>query len=299
MDQVLAMRVFVRVVETGSFSKAADSLDLARASATKLVQRLEKHLQITLLQRTTRRVVVTPGGSAYYVRVSALLKELADIEASVARTQKSSGGPLRIDVASGFATHVLIPALATLFRRQPELRLELGITDRPVDVLAAGIDCVLRCGPLTDRTLVARRLASLQSIACASPAYIERHGLPNHPRDLQMTHAVVSYISPATGHPEPVRLSRRRESVELQGQKFLTVNDGNAVLAAGVSGLGVIHTFRFMAQPLIARKELVPLFPGWRCERTPLYVVYPPTRHPSARLRSFVDWIADLCRGAT
>jgi DNA-binding transcriptional LysR family regulator len=297
MDQMLAMRVFARVVETGSLSRAADSLDLPRASATRLVQRLEKHLQLTLLQRTTRRVVVTPDGFAYYARVSALLKDLADIEATVGRAQSSAGGSLRVDVAGGIATQVLIPKLQTLFRKQPELRLELGVTDRPVDVIGERVDCVIRCGPLSDRTLVARTLAQLHSVTCASPAYLKRHGTPGHPRDLGTSHVLVPYISPQTGRQELLRLARRSESVEVRGRYALAVNDVGAQLAAALNGLGVVHTFQFMARKFVARGELVPLLTEWKAERVPLYVVYPPTRHPSARLRLFVDWIVEACKG--
>ena len=183
MDQIAAMRAFARVVEAGSFSRAADLLDIPKPTVTKLIQQLEAHLRTKLLNRSTRRVAVTPDGAAYYERALALLSDLDELDGSMAHSQATPSGRLRVDVPSSLALYALIPALPDFFARHPDIQLDLGVTDRPVDLLAENVDCAIRGGDLLDPTLIARRIGEVSLMHYAAPAYIKRHGLPQHPRE--------------------------------------------------------------------------------------------------------------------
>ena len=162
MDQLLALRVFVRIAEAGTFAKAADSLNIPKPTVTKLVQSLESHLGVKLLQRTTRRVTITPEGAAYYERAVDLITELQDMDSQVGKARVQHKGRLRVDVGSSLANMILIPALPEFAAMYPEIQLEIGVSDRAVDLIGDGVDCVIRGGVLTDTSLVGRRIADLK-----------------------------------------------------------------------------------------------------------------------------------------
>ena len=291
------MRAFVRVVEAGTFTRAAAMLATPKPTVTKLIQSLEAHVRTKLLNRTTRRVTVTPDGAAYYERVVRLLTDLEELDGSMALSQTSFKGRLRIDVSVSLAVLVIIPALPGFHARYPEIQIDLGVTDRPVDLIAENVDCVVRAGALTDQSLIARRIGELDFITCASPAYLARHGEPRHPSELEHQHYVVSYFSSSTGQPFAFGFTSADGSIEIKGRYIVSVNDGNAYLAAALSGLGVIQAPTFMLQQHVARGELQRVLTGWKTDPLPLHVVYPPNRHLSNKLRVFVDWIADLFAG--
>ena len=294
MDRFMAMRVFSRVVEAGTFTKAADSLEMPKPSVTKLVQSLETHLRVKLLNRTTRRVTVTPDGAAYYERVVRLLSELEDIEASMSNAQANPKGRLRVDIGTSVAGLIIIPALPAFHARYPDIQIDLGVSDRPVDLISDNVDCVVRGGELTDQSLVARRIGEFHFIACATPEYLKRHGMPSHPSDLDYGHYVVRFFSPRTGRVFPFDFTKDGERLEIQGRCIVSVNDSNAYLAAGLAGLGIIQGPTFMVQRHIASGELEPVLADWWSEPIPVHVVYPPNRHLSTKVRIFVDWVADL-----
>jgi LysR family transcriptional regulator for bpeEF and oprC len=295
MDRILAMQTFVRVVEAGTFTKAADSLAMPKPTVTRLVQTLEAHLQTKLLNRTTRRVTVTADGAAYYDRALRLLSEMEELESSMSRAKANPRGRLRIDVAASVGQLLLIPALPDFYQRYPDIQIDLGVSDRPVDLIGENVDCVLRGGELTDQSLVARRIGEFHTIVCASPDYLERYGVPRHPHELQDgEHTVVNYFSHRTGRVFPFSFRKGSEQIEVQGRHRLSVNDSNANLAAGLAGLGIVRTSTFMAQSHIDAGRLQPLLLDWCSESIPIHVVYPPNRHLSAKLRVFVDWVAEL-----
>jgi DNA-binding transcriptional LysR family regulator len=293
MDQIQSMRVFARVVETGSFTKASESLSLPKGSVTKLVQRLEERLKVKLLNRTTRRVTVTPEGAAYYERTSRVLGDIDDIEASMTNARANPSGRLRVDVGSSIASLIVIPALPGFFARYPDIQLELGVGDRPVDLIGENVDCVIRGGDIAP-SLVARRIANLNLVTVASRAYVERHGLPAHPREIEEHHTMVAFVSPRTGGLFPEIFEKDGERVEFVARRRMTVNEGNAFMAAAIAGLGICQTARFAVAPLLAAGELVEVLPEWKHPPVPLHVVYPPNRHLSAKTRAFVDWAAEL-----
>ena len=293
MDQLLAMRVFARVVEAGTFTKAADSLQMPNATVTKLIQSLEAHLGVKLLQRTTRRVSVTPDGAAYYEKTGRFLKELGDIDSSFGNAQATPRGHLRIDCGGSTATLLLIPALPEFLQRYPDIQIDLGVSDRHVDLIADNVDCVIRGGVLTDMSMIGRQIGAASWVTCATPVYLEQHGVPTHPDQLSTGHRVVSYLSARTGRVTPLRFSKGAEKLDLTLPHAVGVNDSNAHFAAGLAGLGIIQTFAYTAHAQIASGTLVPVLADWQPPPYPFYVVYPPNRHVSNRLRVFIDWIAE------
>ena len=301
MDTLEAMRAFARVVEAGSFTKAAESLQLGKTSVTQLVQQLESRLRVKLLNRTTRRVNVTADGAAYYERLVRVLAELDDAETSLSGASASPRGRLRVDVPSPLARLILVPALPDFHVQFPEIQLDLGVSDRRVDLIGDGVDCVIRGGEIVDPSLMARHVGELRLLVCAAPGYLQRAGTPLHPRELQDSrYRIVGFVSSRTRRLLPCRLSRGAERIELQGHPVLTVDDGNAYLAAGLAGLGILWLPEYMAAAHLATGELLPLFEEWRLDPMPLYLAYPPNRHVSAKLRVFIDWtVALLARHAS
>lgn len=294
MDKIQAMRVFARVVEAGTFTKAAESLALPKGTVTKLVQHLEARLKVRLLNRTTRRVTVTPDGAAYYERTVRLLNDLDDIEASMTNAQANPSGRLRVDVGTSVARLIIIPALADFYRRYPDIQLDLGVSDRPVDLISDNVDCVLRGGELLEQSLVARRVGNMGLVTVAAPQYLKERGTPSAPEDLEDGHTTVNYFSSRTGRPYPHLFEKDGRMLEISGRYRVALNDSNALLAAVVAGLGISQVASFAAAPHLDNGELVPVLADWTRPAIPLHVVYPPNRHLSAKVRAFVEWVADL-----
>lgn len=294
MDQIAAMRAFVRVVEAGNFTRAADLMEMPKPTVTKLIQQLEGHLRTKLLNRTTRRVRVTPDGAAYYERALALLSDLDELDGSMARAQTSPAGRLRVDIGTSLALNVIIPALPDFHARYPDILLDLGVSDRPADLVGENIDCAIRGGDILDPNLIARRIGQVDLVMCATPGYIARHGMPQHPRDLLEGHRVIAYFSPRTGRRMAFDMVRGEESYEFDLPYALAVNDSTAYQAAVLTGLGIAHAVEPLIQPYLADGTLVRVLPEWRSEPIVLHIVYAPNRHLSSRLRVFVDWVAEL-----
>ena len=295
MDRINAMQAFARVVETGSFTKAADTLGMSKTSVTQLVQQLEARLRVRLLNRTTRKVNVTADGAAYYERVVRLLADIDDAETSLSSASAAPRGRLRVDVPSPLARLLLIPALPAFYARYPDIQQTLGASDRIVDIIEENVDCVVRGGEITDQSLVARHVADLKLGVYATPGYLQDVGRPLHPRQLEEgRQRTVSYLWFRTGKALPLVMQRGEERVEVQGRSVLTVDDGNAYLAAGLAGLGALWLPHYMARPHLASGELVALFEDWQMAPMPLYLAFPPNRHVSAKLRVFINWVVEL-----
>ncbi len=295
MDRFDAMQAFARVVESGSFTKAAHTLHMSRTTVTQLVQQLEARLRVKLLHRTTRTVKVTADGAAYYERVVRLLADVDDAETSLSIAAAAPRGRLRVDVPSPLASLILIPALPAFHAQYPDIQLHLGVSDRVVDIVSDKVDCVVRGGTITNPSLIARHVGDLTLRGYAAPSYLQRVGLPQHPAELEGPHHhTVGFVWARTGKPLPFLLRRGSEAVQAQGRYVCAVDDGNAYLAAGLAGLGVLWLPDYMAQPRVARGALVPLFADWQMDPMPLFVAYLPHRHVSAKLRVFIDWVAGL-----
>lgn len=294
MDQLSAMRAFIRVVETGNFTKASEVLGLSKASMTNLVQNLESHLQTKLLNRTTRRVMVTTDGALYYERALRIIAEVDELDSSLSQSQSTPSGRLRVEMAGVFADSIVIPALDDFNRNFPDIHIDLGVGDRTVDYLAENVDIALRGGQPADQSLIARRVGHIDMIFCASTRYVEKQGMPKHPSQFEDGHQCVSYFMPPSNRSMPFLFERDDEQVEINPRYVLSVNDARSYMTAVLSGLGAGMLPRFMVADDLASGRLVAVLPDWRIEAIPLYVVYPPNRHLSNKVRVFVEWLVRL-----
>ncbi|EGH11832.1 LysR protein [Pseudomonas amygdali pv. morsprunorum str. M302280] len=289
------MQAFARVVETGSFTKAAGTMHMSKTSVTQLVQQLEARLRVRLLNRTTRKVNVTADGAVYYERVVRLLADMDDAETSLSSAASLPRGRLRVDVPSPLASMLLMPAMPAFHARYPDIQIDMGVSDRIVDLIGENVDCVVRGGEITDQSLMARHVGDLQLGVYAAPGYLQRMGTPAHPLDLEnSSHRIVGYLWARTGKALPYAMHRDGEQVRVQGRYTLTVDDGNAYIAAGLAGMGILWLPDYMARPYLARGDLVPLFQDWQLDSMPMYVAFPPNRHVSIKVRVFIDWVIEL-----
>ena len=294
MDHMQAIRAFARVVETGGFTRAADSLQMPNATVSKQIQQLEKHLGVKLLERTTRRVRVTSDGAAYYERTRDLLAELDEIETTLGRAQTTPRGRLRIDTGGSTASGILIPALPEFRARYPEIELQVGVTDRTVDLIGENIDCAIR-STAQDPALIARRIGLLPWTTCASPAYLAQHGVPTHPRQIVAEDfPVAGYFSNSTGILQPIELLVRDKPVLIEPKHSILVNESNAHLACALAGLGLVHTLDFMVRPAIERGELIAVLQEYRPKPLEVFLVYPPSRQLSTKVRVFIEWVTQI-----
>ncbi|MGH8783370.1 LysR family transcriptional regulator [Paraburkholderia sp.] len=293
MDRLQAMQVFTRVVDTNSFTRAAETLDMPRASVTTIIQNLEAFLGVRLMHRTTRRLSLTPDGAAYYERCVRILADVEETEASFQSGNKKPHGKLRIDMPGSLGKLIVIPSLCEFHTRYPDIDLQLGLTDRPVDLLQEGVDCVLRVGALQDSSLVARRIGLFEGVTCASPDYIQRAGMPQTLDDLEQ-HKAVNYFSSRTGRVLDWAFLVDGKEVEVKMKGIVSVNDADAYVTCGLEGFGLIQPARFMVLPALQSGKLVEVLPHLKPLPMPISAVYPHSKHLSSKVRVFVDWIAEL-----
>jgi LysR family transcriptional regulator for bpeEF and oprC len=293
MNKLQAMEVFVQVVDAGSFTRAADTLKMPKATVSTLVQSLEAALSTKLLHRTTRQVTVTTDGAAYYERCVRILSDVRDAEESLSHTRLSPSGRLRVDAPTGLSSEILVPALPVFFERYPDIMLELGSTDRPVDLVEEGVDCAVRGGELWDTSLIARRVGVINFVTAASPIYLRRFGAPQHPRDLAQ-HRCVNYFSAKTGKTYDWDFRRGDEKIEVAMPGVIALNDSNAYVQAGLAGLGIIQMSDYLMMQHVHSGRMVQVLPDWVSEPTPVHIVYPQNRHLSAKVRVFVEWVSEL-----
>jgi LysR family transcriptional regulator for bpeEF and oprC len=293
MDRLTALQAFARVVELGGFTKAGNSLQLPKTTVSALVQSLEKHLGVRLLQRTTRRVTVTPDGAVFYERCAHILADLDEAESSVMQARIAPKGRLRVDMPGGLARLFIIPQLPSFLARYPDLRLEVGMGLRPVHLLEEGIDCVVRFGMQSDSSLVARRVGTMSHVCCASPVYLREHVAPRRPEELS-AHQCITYVSDRTGRVMDWEFERAGQKVQLTLDGILAVNDQDANIIAGLTGIGIAKVANYMARPYLESGQLTQVLTDWTAEQFPISVIYPQSRHLSAKLRIFVDWVSEL-----
>src|SRR5471032_756716 len=274
MNKLQAMEVFIQVVDAGGFTRAAENMQLPKATVSTLIQSLEASLSVKLLNRTTRHVSITSDGAAYYERCVRILSDVREAEESLSRTWLSPSGRLRVDAPTALASELLIPALPDFFARYPDILLELGCSDRPVDLIEEGVDCAVRGGMLDDSSLIARRVAIMQLVTCAAPAYLDKYGRPGHPNDL-LRQRCVNYFSARTGKIYDWDFTRGSERVQVALPGSIAVNDSNAYVSAGLAGLGVVQMTSFMVEPMLQDGRLELLLKDWVSDPIPIHVVYP------------------------
>lgn len=287
------MEVFVQVVDAGGFTRAAEAMQLPKATVSTLVQGLEQVLAVKLLNRTTRQVSVTSDGAAYYERCLRILSDVKEAEESLSRNRLNPSGRLRVDTSTGVANEVIIPALPAFIERYPDIQLDLGCSDRPVDLIEEGVDCAIRGGALPDSGLIARRVGVIEFLTAATPAYLTRNGRPTHPNDLAH-HQCVNYFSSKTGKIYDWDFTRGDETINIATPHGLSVNDSTAYMVAGLAGIGIIQMGSYMMEPYLRSGELVLVLEDWTTAPLPINIVYPQNRHLSAKVRVFVEWVADL-----
>ncbi len=293
MDRFQAMQIFTRVVEADSFSLAADSLGLPRSTVSTTVQKLEQSLKVRLLNRTTRRLSLTPDGASYYERCKQLLADLEDIESSFRDVTRGPSGRLRIEMKASIGRLILVPALCDFHTRYPDIELAIGMSDRAVDMVREAVDCAIRIGELEDSSLVARRIGTFESVTCAAPSYLERHGEPKTIEELEH-HQAVHYFSDRTGRiiDWSFMVDGKQRDVHVKG--MVSVNDGEAYVNCGVKGFGLIQAPRYMVVPYLQSGQLVEILSDWTPPPLPISVVYLHNRHLSPKVRVFVDWVSEL-----
>ncbi|MGY2397892.1 LysR family transcriptional regulator [Pseudomonas sp. SDO5271_S396] len=298
MDRFNAMRVFTRIVELRGFAKAADSLQLPRASVTVLIKQLEAHLGVQLLQRTTRQVSPTLDGAAYYQRCVQLLADLEETEAVFSTRRQNPSGTLSVNMPSGIGRLIVIPALPAFAARYPQIELEIGLNDHPVDLIRDGVDCVLRGGLALDESLVARPLAMMDQLTLASPEYLARKGVPGSVGDL-VEHQMVEYVSSVSGKRFGLEFQVDSQLHSVNLKKGLAVNSSDGYFAACEAGFGLIQAPHYHAMRQLAAGTLVEVLPQVAVPKMALSALYPPHRQLSRRVRVFVDWLVELCAEPT
>ena len=290
MDRWAAMEAFVRVVEAGSFVNAAERLGISTSSLSRLIADLEQHLGARLLNRTTRRLSLTESGQAYYERAVALLAELSEAEALAGQAAAQASGTLRLTCSYNMAEQQVAPAIARFAARQPNVKFEVIVSDRIVDLVEEGFDLAIRIGRIGSERLVARRLGSMRTLLTAAPSYLAVHGTPKHPDELG-GHNALTYAYAST--PRVWRCTGPAgSSHELRVAGSLHANSGDALRAAAVAGLGVICEPDFLVAAALERGELVRLMPEYDWGGGDIWAVYPSRRHLSLKVRLFVDHIA-------
>ncbi|WP_429043204.1 LysR family transcriptional regulator [Aeromonas hydrophila] len=294
MDQLDAMRMFVRVAELESFTRSAEQLGIPKATLSATIRRLEEQMGTRLLQRTTRRVQLTPDGNLCYARCQDLLADMEEFN-GLFRQQGQLSGQLRVDMPSRMARHLVIPALPAWLAAHPDLQLLLSSTDRRVDLVREGFDCVIRVGALEPSSLVARPLGHYRQINCASAGYLARHGTPRNLSELSGHHRLVHYgggSGPRESGFEYLQADGSCAVLSMSGA--LTVNDSESYLAAALAGLGIIQLPRVGVEPLLASGELVAILSTWQAPPLPIHALYAHRRQLAPRVQAFIHWLAEL-----
>ncbi len=298
MDKIKAMEAFVRVVDTGGFTRAAEMLDTPKATISTLIQELETQLGVRLLHRTTRKVTVTADGAAYYERCIRLLDDLREADESVSSRHGQPSGRMRVDVPTSMASLLMFRGMRDFLARYPLIKLEMGCSDRVVNMVSEGVDCVIRVGEVTDPAVVARRIGSMRFVTCASPSYIAAHGMPEHPQDLQDHHWVGYFMSGPSGRNLiTADFTKDGQRIELAIESALAVNDSNVyddAIRAGL-GLGQLPSYALACTALSG--ELVEVLSDWTSDAIPVHVLYPSNRHLSTKVHAFVEWAAEFFEG--
>ncbi len=297
MDAIDRMQLFTRVAELASFTQAADSVGLPKATVSTAIQQLENQMGARLLHRTTRRVQLTQDGQAFYERAKDLLADMEELQAMFRQGDAQAlVGRVRIDMSTGFARNVVVPRLPELLKLHPLLELELSSTERRVDLVREGFDCVVRTGAVVDAGLVARPLGEVRLLNCASPGYLQEHGMPKTPADLA-THRLVHFSGTlgarSTGF-EYVEAGQDRR-VAMQGS--VTVNNAEAYTSACLSGLGLIQVPAIGVDDTLAQGRLVEVLPEFQARPMAVTLLYPHRRNLSMRVRIVMDWLAGVISG--
>lgn len=289
MDTLTSMKVFAAVVEAESFTAAADRLEMSRAMVSKYVASLEHRLGTRLLQRTTRRLRLTESGAAYFERCVQIVAAVAEAEEGTVNLNTTPRGTLRLTMPVSFGILHMGPLISAYLKHYPEVKIDIQLSDRRMDLIEEGLDLAIRIGTLTESGLIVRRLASDSLVVCGSPEYLREHGTPQHPADLS-AHNCLLYTYSATG--EEWKLKGREGEVSVKVSGTLRATNGDMVKLAALGGVGLIYQPRFLVSEELRDGRLVEVLADYRQTELGVYAVYPSRTHLSAKVRSFVDFVA-------
>ena len=292
MDRLEALQLFTRIVEAGSFSRAADMLDIPRATATYAIQELEARLGVRLLDRTTRQVRATLDGQAFYERCVQILSELDDAESALRHVAANPRGSLRVDMSGTHAMHIVLPHIDDFRTRYPGIDMVISCGDRLVDLVREGVDCVIRSGTPRDSALVARPLARMPQVICASPDYLARLGTPRHPDELA-AHQVVKFLS-NNGIDRMLDLIIDGKPRTFAAGGWIAVNDAESYVICAKRGCGLVQLPRYHVEDFLRDGQLVEVLADWPSPALQGSALYPYRRQVSPRVRVFVEWLSGL-----
>jgi len=295
LDRIDLFRIFIRVVDCTSFTRAADTLTMPRSSVSAAIQELEGRVGARLLHRTTRKVTPTQDGLAFYERCQQLVADVEETENLFRQTAARPSGKLRVDVPGRIGRLVIAPALAEFLDRYPQIDIDLGVTDRSINLIEDRADCVLRVGPLDDSSLIARPLGELALINVASPAYLSHHGTPRTLDDLR-NHLAVNYASPTSGRVEGWEWIENGVAKMVAMRGRVTVNSAEAYIACCLAGLGLIQIPAYDVRRHLDAGDLVDVLENHRAAPLPLTLLYPHREHLSRRLNVFAVWLESLLK---
>ena len=291
MDRFEAMHVFCKVVELGSFAGAADRLDMSTSAVSRQVAQLEQVLNARLLNRTTRRISLTENGSAYYERCLQLLADLEETEEMVGNNTASPRGTLRLTAPISFGASHLAPAIGEFAQIYPDMRFDVQLSDRAVDLIEEGLDLAIRIGSLGGQNLVARRIGRVKGLVCASAEYLRKHGTPQHPNDLE-AHNCLQYAYASTNN---LWIFQRtgEDPIKVKVQGSISANNGTVLGELAAHHQGVTQAPDFILGPLVESGRLVSILADWNPENLAISAVYPSRKHLSAKVRRFVEFMAE------
>jgi DNA-binding transcriptional LysR family regulator len=289
-DTLAGMRVFTAVVDAGSFAKAAEKLDLSRGMTSRYVAQVEAHLGVRLLNRTTRRLSLTESGADYYQRATQVLALVEEAERAASREAVEPRGTLRVNTSVAFGARHMGAAISDYLRRYPQVKVDLTLNDRVVDLVEEGFDVAVRIARRIDPGLVARRIARARMVACASPAYLRQSGMPKSPADLR-EHNCLTYAYAGVQNEWHFTRGRREQTVQVAGN--LHANNGDILSLAAAEGAGVTVQPTFLAHELLRAKRLVRILEGWEADELGIFAVYPSRRFLPPKVRSFIDFMAE------
>jgi len=291
MDRFQAITAFARVVEAGSFARAAERLGVSVSSVSRQVSDLEAHLDARLLNRTTRRLSLTEAGQAFYERCVQLLADLEEAEVAMTAASVVPRGTLRLTCSATFGARHLAPAIAAFAARHAQLQFDVELSERVVDLVEEGFDLAVRIGEAGSQNLVGRRIGTTRLVCCAAPSYLERHGEPRKPEDLAK-HACLTYEHAPSRNVWPFRDRQGRErNVRIGGPVHAT--SGRFLEALAAEGVGIAREPDFIVGPDVRAGRLKPILCGFEPAPLPIYVVYPSRRHLSAKVRAFADFLVE------
>jgi DNA-binding transcriptional LysR family regulator len=294
MDLFSSMRMYVAVVDGGSFAAAADKLDISRAMASKQIQKLEEHLGTRLLNRTTRRLSLTETGREFYERSIQIIGDVAEAEQIAGQMTRRPQGVLRVTIPLSYGQHRLGAIIGAYTQAYPQVQLDISLSDRKVDLVEEGLDLAIRIGAMPQSDLIARKIGGVRSIVCAAPAYLARHGAPQLPSDL-VRHACLGYT--LTGSGTDWRLEGPQGPVLVQISGPIRADNGDIIRLAALGGAGIVFQPHFIVGADIEAGRLVRVLADWQSAEMGVYAVYPSRKHLSAKVRTFVDFLVQSLNG--